>query len=119
MADNVYISKPMEKGSINISDDVVASIVRPVVAEVEGVSELAPAAGAAIAEYIGLTPNARGIKVHFEQEKICVDVVINVKFGSNIVEVASKVQQTVLTAVQNMTGFEDVCVDVHVAGISF
>ena len=119
MADNVYISKPMEKGSINISDDVIAAIVRPVVIEVEGVAELVSAAGAAIAEYIGLTPNARGIKVRFEQSKIFVDVIITVKFGSNIVDVASRVQKAVLTAVQNMTGFEDVSVDVHVAGIAF
>ena len=119
MADTVYISKPMEKGSINISDDVVAAIVRPAVLETEGVAELTAAAGAGIAEYIGLTVNSRGIRVRFDNEKICVDVIITVKFGSNIVDVASKAQSAAVTALQNMTGFETVEVNIHVAGIAF
>lgn len=119
MADSTYISISLEKGSFNISDEVIAAIVRPAVVEVESVDDLASAAGAGIAEYIGLSMNSRGIKVRFEDGKIMIDVIITVKYGCNIVEVAGKVQTSVLSAVQSMTGFEDVTVNVNVAGVAF
>ena len=48
-----YISCQEEKGSINISEDVISSMVRTAVAEVEGVAGLSNTAGAEIAELIG------------------------------------------------------------------
>lgn len=119
MAENAYISISLEKGTFNISDDVIAAIVRPAVVEVEGIDDLASAAGAGIAEYIGLSMNSRGIKVRFEDDKITIDVIVTVKYGCNIVDVAQKVQSSVLSAVQNTTGFEEVTVNVNVAGIAF
>ena len=44
MAEN-YFTKKMDKGSLNISEEVIASIIRSAVLEVEGVSDLANAAG--------------------------------------------------------------------------
>lgn len=119
MADSIYITKSMDMGSVNISDDVIAGIVRPAVMEIEGVADLASAAGSGIADYIGLSTNSKGVRVHFEGEKIIIDVIITVQFGCNIVEVAEKTQHGVLSEVQAMTGFDDVEVNVHVAGISF
>ncbi|MDO5444510.1 MAG: Asp23/Gls24 family envelope stress response protein [Eubacteriales bacterium] len=119
MAENTYISISLDKGTFNISDDVVAGIVRPSVLEVEGVDDLASAVGAGIAEYIGLNMNSRGIKVRFDDDKIIIDVIITVKYGCNVVDIAKKVQASVLSAVQSTTGFEDVTVNVNVSGIAF
>lgn len=119
MAENTYISISLDKGTFNISDDVIAGIVRPAVIEVEGVDDLASAAGSGIAEYIGLSMNSRGIKVRFAEDRITVDVIITVKYGCNVVDIAKKVQTSVLSAVQSMTGFENVTVNVNVAGIAF
>lgn len=119
MADNTYISKKMEQGTLNISDDVIAGIVRPAVLEVEGVADLAAAAGSSIAEYIGITTNSRGIKVAFKDDCIIVDVIVMVRFGSNIVDVARLAQEAVVSAVQTTTGIDDVSVNVHVAGVAF
>ena len=118
MADN-YISRRMEKGSINISEDVIASLVRTVVLETEGVAELANAVGSDIAELLGIKMNIRGVKVRFQDDTILVDAVITVKYGSNILTVAQKAQEAILSAVQTSTGFENVEVNVHVAGIAF
>lgn len=118
MADS-YITRKTDRGTVNISEDVVASIVKAAVTETEGVAELANAAGADIAEFIGIKTNAKGIKIRFDGEKIIVDVIITVEYGCNIVKVASDAQQAILTAVEGMTGFDGAEVNVHVAGIAF
>ena len=50
-----YLSYREESGSVNISEDVVASIVRSAVTEVEGVSGVSTTAGAELAELIGMS----------------------------------------------------------------
>lgn len=114
-----YITCREEKGSINISEDVIAAMVRAAVTEVDGVAGLSNTAGAEIAELIGLKTLTRGVKVQFADGKIIVDVIITVAYGSNIVKVASGVQDKVMTAVQASTGIEQAEVNVHVSGIAF
>ena len=63
--------------------------------------------------------NIKGVKVRFPEDKISVDVVITVKYGNNIVDVAKRTQEAVLSAVEASTGVDEVEVNVHVAGISF
>ena len=101
MGDN-YICCQAEKGSINISEEVITD-----------------AAGAELAELIGLKNVNKGVKVQFIDEKIIIDVIINVLYGSNIVQVARDVQDKVMSLVQASTGIEHAEVNVHVSGISF
>jgi len=114
-----YITCREEKGSINISEDVIAAMVRAAVAEVDGVAGLSNTAGAEIAELIGLKTLTRGVKVQFADGRIVVDVIITVAYGCNIVKVAGAVQDKVMTAVQASTGIEQAEVNVHVSGIAF
>ncbi len=118
MGDN-YITCQAEKGSINISEEVITSIVRSALGEVDGVAGLSYTAGAELAELIGLKTVTKGVKVQFVDEKIVVDVIINVLYGSNIVQVAQEVQDRVMSLVQASTGIERAEVNVHVSGISF
>ncbi len=114
-----YISCQAEKGSINISEEVITDVVKSAVGEVEGVAGLSYTAGAEIAELIGFKTVTKGVKVQFIDEKIIIDVIINVLYGSNIVQVAREVQEKVMSLVQASTGIEQAEVNVHVAGISF
>ncbi len=118
MADN-YITCQEEKGSIHISEDVIVTLVKSTVAEIEGVSGLSNAAGAELAELIGIKTVSKGVKVSFEEDTIVIDVIINVCYGSSIVAVAREVQEKLLSTIQSVTGFEKAKVNVHVAGISF
>ncbi|MBQ8076117.1 MAG: Asp23/Gls24 family envelope stress response protein [Oscillospiraceae bacterium] len=117
MADS-YISRKMDKGTINISEDVVASLVRSAVTETDGVAELASTVGYEDAES-GTRKAIKGVKVRFKDEEICADAVITVKYGGSILDVAKKVQENALSAIQTSTGFEDASVNVHVAGVAF
>lgn len=114
-----YITCQLENGSINISEDVVNGMVKTAVAEVEGVAGLSNTAGSELAELIGLKSASRGIKVQFTEEKTIVDVIITVKYGCNIVNVAKAVQDKVISAVQATTCVDETVVNVHVSGIAF
>ena len=114
-----YICCQAEKGSINISEEVITGVVKSAVGEVEGVAGLSYTAGAELAELIGLKNANKGVKVQFVDEMFIVDVIINVLYGSNIVQVAHDVQEKVMSLVQASTGIEHAEVNVHVSGISF
>ena len=114
-----YITCQEQKGSINISEDVIISLVKGAVAEIDGVAGLSNAAGAELAELIGIKTVNKGVKVAFCDDTIVVDVIINVSYGSSIVSVAREVQSSLLTTIQSTTGIEKARVNVHVAGISF
>ena len=114
-----YFTIKDEKGSINISEEVITDVVKSAVGEVEGVAGLSYTAGAEIAELIGFKTVTKGVKVQFIDEKIIIDVIINVLYGSNIVQVAREVQEKVISLVQAYTGIEQAEVNVHVSGISF
>ena len=114
-----YICCQAEKCSINISEEVITGVVKTAVEEVEGVAGLSYTAGAEIAELIGLKTVSKGVKVQFVDEKIIIDVIINVVYGCNIVQIAREVQERVISLVQASTGIEQAEVNVHVSGISF
>ncbi len=114
-----YLSYREDNGSINISEDVVASVVRNEVTEVEGVAGVSTTAGAELAELIGLKTLPKGVKVRFEEDRILIDVIITVTYGHNVVSVSKAVQEKVRTAIQAATGSESTEVNVHVSGISF
>ena len=118
MADT-YITKKDEKGTINISEEVIANIVRASIIDVDGVSGLSNTAGAEIAEFIGLKSIPKGVKVQSDNDSVSVDAVITVKYGFNIVDVAKKVQQSILNSVESNIGLDNPEINVHVAGISF
>ena len=116
MAEN-YITRVEDGGSINISEDVIATMVKLAVREVEGVAAMASTAGPAVADLLGKKNVSKGVKVQFEENAVIIDVIVTVKYGCNIVGV--NVQENVQSAVQAMTGLEQVTVNVHVSGVVF
>ena len=69
-----YITCREENGSINISEDVITSLVRSAISEVDGVAGLSNTAGAEFAELLGLKTVSHGVKVQFvDDSKIIVD----------------------------------------------
>ena len=118
MADN-YITCQGEKGSINISEDVIVSVVRNAVIEIDGVAGVVNTAGVDLAELLGIKTLSKSVTVRFVDDTVVVDAIILVKYGSNIVAVAKKVQDAVLEAVEAATGMEKAVVNVHVSGVAF
>ena len=117
MAEN-YITKQEEKGTVNISEDVIAVMVAAVVTEVEGVAGMGSPTTPELLEIFGRKNPFKGLKIRFIDEKITVDVLINVRASGSITDVAVRVQDAVCTEVESITGMSAV-VNVHVTGISF
>ena len=62
MAEN-YITCVEEKGTINISDDVIATMVKIAVKEVDGVAGMAITAGPAVSDLLSKKTASKGVKV--------------------------------------------------------
>ncbi len=118
MAEN-YITCQAEKGSINISEDVLVSMVRTAINEIDGVASLSNNAGTELAELLGIKSASKGLKVQIKDGVITVDTIIMVRYGCNVVSVAKEVQDKVTAAVESMTGMGSPVVNVHVSGVAF
>ena len=118
MADNKeYMTHQESMGTIQISEDVVASIATSTALEVEGVGGLM---NANVTDYVtGKKMTAKGIRVEMDGEGIVVNLFILLRYGCAVSEVAQKVQSSVFAALEGMTGFQVNAVNVHVGGISF
>ena len=120
MAENKeYFTQEMENGSIQISEDVVASVTGMAVLEVEGVCGLSSTIGTDIAEMLGMKTMARGIRLTPMKDgavKIECDVVA--KFGQSVFSLAKTVQDAVKTSVESITGLAVAQVNVNICGIA-
>ncbi len=106
-----------EQGSIHIAEEVVASIAALAVSEVEGVSSLT--AGTGVAELLSKKTPAKGVKITMDGAKVNIDVSMLVQYGYQITSVAQKVQESVRSAIETMTGLEAGVINVHINGVSF
>lgn len=114
-----YITCRSDNGSINISEDVIYTMVRNSITEIEGVAGISNTVGAELAEIIGIKSLSKGVKVQIVDDMLKVDAVILVRYGCNIVNVAKEVQDSVTEAVLAITGISKAEVNVHVTGVAF
>ena len=120
MAENKeYYTQEMENGSIQISEDVVASVTGMAVLEVEGVCGLSSTIGTDIAEQHGMKTHSKGVRLSTtETGALRIDCDVVSKFGQNIFELAKNVQENVKSSVESVTGLRVAEVNVTVCGIA-
>lgn len=111
-----YITHPDEKGSVNISEEVISVIAAAAAMETEGVAGLS--AGRDIYELLGKKNLSKGVRITVEGEKLKVDIWLTVKLGVSVNKVGRKVQESVASAVESATGFTVGEVNVHVVGVN-
>lgn len=113
-----YIRINSEKGSINISEDVMAVMATAAIAEVEGVAGFSNTVGSELYEFLGKRPGSKGVKARFEDERIIIDVTVMIRYGYAVAKVATAAQNAVISSVESMTGATPV-VNIHVSGVAF
>ena len=120
MAENKeYYTQEMENGSIQISEDVVASVTGMAVLEVEGVCGVSSSIGTDIAEMLGMKTLSKGVRLSTtETGALRIDCDVVSKFGQNIFELAKNVQENVKSSVESVTGLRVAEVNVTVCGIA-
>jgi len=120
IAANTAMLDNSELGDVKIHENVVASIVRKAALEIEGVSRLAGNALVDnIAEIVGSKRmQSRAITVDMqENNRLSIEVKLNILFGFKIPVVAQEVQKAVIEAVEAMTGMTVVKANVVVQEI--
>ena len=110
-----YVVRPDEKGSINISEDVVAAIAVSAALEVEGVGEVVQNSGS----YLSKKNAVKGVKLTIGDGSVIVDLQIMVKYGQPSPQVAQNVQDAVANAVESMTELKVCQVNVRISGVLF
>lgn len=106
------------KGQVHIANDVIAMIAGIAATEVEGVAYMSGNITNELISKLGVKNLAKGVKVEISEEHVSVSLSLNIKYNYNIKETSEKVQAKVKNAIENMTGFNVIEVDIKIAGIS-
>ncbi len=118
-ANREYISQADEMGNIHISEHVLAGIAAAAVKEVKGVGCLASGRAENPGGLVIGKKVARSVDIRVSEDRVSISVAILVKYGYAIPDVGRAVQDAVANAVENTTGLDVECVNVHVVGVVF
>lgn len=117
--DMTVSEKGTELGVIRIHENVISSLVRKVVCSIDGVSRLAGSSIVDnIAELVGSRRiHDRAIAIALEEDKVSVDIKVNIAFGYKVPEVAAAIQSAIIEEVENVTGMSVTAVNVIIQEI--
>ncbi len=115
---NIYTLKDDENmGEVKIADEVVAAIAGIAAMEVDGVASMSGNIRRELIGKLGVKNLSKGVKVDVEEGIVNVFLTLNLKYGYSVIEVSSKVQDKVKTAIENMTGLKVADVNIRIAGV--
>lgn len=106
-ANHSTVVEGSEMGEVKIHENVISSLVRKAIGGIEGVSRLAGSALVDnIAEIVGSRRmQSRAISVELgDENKVAIEVKVNLKFGYRVPEVAEIIQKNVICLVEDATG---------------
>ena len=119
MAENKgYIISTDEKGSINISEDVIAVIAATAAAETEGVHGLYVSHNKEITNMLVRKGLSKGVKLCMDGDDVSIDINVIADIGVSVNEVGAKVQRAVISAVEDTVGIKVTAVNVSICGIA-
>lgn len=98
-------------GQIKISNDVIVTIAGLAATEIDKVETITTITDKLLKN--------NGVKIQIEEDKITLDIYVNIEFGECIPDVSYKIQENVKNTVETMTGLDVSVVNVHVQGITF
>lgn len=120
MADkSEYFTQTLENGTLQISEDVVASVAAAAVLEVEGVCGLSSNISTDIAEMLGMKTLAKGVRLTAGKDgTVQIECDVVAKFGQSVFALAKAVQDAVKSGVESTTGLTVTQVNVNICGIA-
>ncbi len=119
MAENKeYAVQQEEFGTVNISEEVIATIVSTAAKDVEGVSDLSGNIGDDIAGILGRKNANKGVRVELLDDGVKIECTVIAKYGCSVVEAAKNLQNAVRSSVESMTGLQVKDVAVNISGVS-
>jgi uncharacterized alkaline shock family protein YloU len=119
MADNKeYITQVQDNGTVQISEEVIATIALNALSENEGFAGLSTKPGTDIIELLGKKNWGKGIKITItENNELYVDCNISIFYGYSVMGVAKNIQDSITSALESAAGVKVLGVNVNVCGI--
>ncbi len=112
-----HIENDTELGSVQIHNNVIATIARLAAVKVPGVSEMSGGIVDDLAGMIRKKTGDKGIRVGFEDAGVVIELHVILEYGVRIPHVAWQLQTEVRQAVEQMTGKQVKSVQVVVQGV--
>lgn len=112
------MNQDKDYGTVKISDDVVSIIASVAATEVLGVAGMSGGITGGITEMLGKKNLSKGVKVDINNDTTAIDTYIIVEYGTNIGEIARKLQENIKNSVETMTGLNVEAVNVYVQGVN-
>lgn len=104
-------------GSIHVSPRAIATIVYQAALRSYGVVGLSPKNLVDGISHVLVKEPVHGVDVHYDGNKIEIDIYIIVEYGTRIASVASSVKNTVQYHVEKALGLPVHAVNVHIRGL--
>ena len=105
-------------GDIKISDEAIAIIAGIAATEVEGVDSMAGGITSELIGKLGVKNLSKGVKIEVAEEKVYVELSLNIGYNYNIPSVSKNVQEKVKAAIESMTGLGVEYVKIKIAGVN-
>jgi len=112
-----HIENDTELGSVQIHNNVIATIARLAAIKVPGVYEMSGGIVDDLAGMIRKKSGDRGIRVDFDDSGVVIQIHVILEYGIRIPHVAWQLQTEVRQAVEQMTGKHVKAVQVIVQGV--
>ena len=114
----IVVENNEAKDSITYKKKVIVSIVSLATQEINGIASISRN-GNAIKNAFNKGAS-KGIVIGFDKNnKINIDVFVNVKFGYSVRDVSFRVQENIKSSVESMTEHKVGQINVHVVGVIF
>ena len=113
-----YIKNSDEKGSISISEEVIAVIAATAAIEAEGVHGLFISHSKELTSVNGRKGLSKGVRLCIDGDDVVIDVYIMAEMGFSVNDVGAAVQKAVISAVESAVGVKVGEVNVHICGVA-
>ncbi|KEF35999.1 hypothetical protein M670_04798 [Schinkia azotoformans MEV2011] len=111
------IKKMLERGTLNISEDVFAIISSIVIDEMEGIASTVSDFKDDFIRVVNKKGNQRGISINQNEEELLIDIKVSVYLEENICDRCIELQKRIIEEIKIMTGIEVSGVNVMIDSI--
>lgn len=115
---NNYTVASTDGMKVQISKEVVTIIAGLAATEVKGVTSMAGNITNELVGRLGMKNLAKGVRISVEEDRVTVDLNLNLDYGYSIPKTCQKVQEKVKSSIENMTGLTVESVNIKIANVT-
>ncbi len=119
MDEQVKVVEEQPQGTITFANEVISTIVGIAACDIEGVAGMCGGFKDGIVDLLGKKNLSKGVKITLNDNTVVADLSIVVEYGVRVPDVCAKIQESVISTVEVMTGLTVKAVNVSVEGIKF